>query len=153
MRSIAIHHWRIHWFSDVEFQYRKRYEVYCNSETKSRTGQFVWSFNTASGMRSIAICTLPPTQSYFYCFNTASGMRSIAIYKRTASIRIQIKFQYRKRYEGYCNLFCWVALPMTFRCFNTASGMRAIAILCLGSRSGTDLKIGFWSTLHDFVKR
>ena len=37
------------------FQYRKRYEVYCNAWFEYLPKRLCKSFNTASGMRSIAI--------------------------------------------------------------------------------------------------
>ena len=36
-------------------------------------------------------------------FNTASGMRSIAIFAGKLGYGIDSQFQYRKRYEVYCN--------------------------------------------------
>ena len=40
------------------------------------------------------------------CFNTASGMRSIAIFDADCKKIQDQLFQYRKRYEVYCNLLC-----------------------------------------------
>ena len=40
---------------ELLFQYRKRYEVYCNFSRFRCIGYTRISFNTASGMRSIAI--------------------------------------------------------------------------------------------------
>ena len=37
------------------FQYRKRYEVYCNKKLVDEGFPISHGFNTASGMRSIAI--------------------------------------------------------------------------------------------------
>ena len=110
------------------FQYRKRYEVYCNYSYRSRRKSYlgvsipqaVWGllqcvdlgvlynllagFNTASGMRSIAMA-----YGFVVClrnvasFNTASGMRSIAIVWEIHGAVWKSWFQYRKRYEVYCN--------------------------------------------------
>ena len=54
--------------------------------------------------------------SMSFRFNTASGMRSIAIRLwLLEDVRSEV-FQYRKRYEVYCN--CWTCLiPNTIRKF------------------------------------
>ena len=44
-----------HRYLAYSFQYRKRYEVYCNAATAVTTVATKGGFNTASGMRSIAI--------------------------------------------------------------------------------------------------
>ena len=53
------------------------------------------------------------------CFNTASGMRSIAILTTKIYRHGTGKFQYRKRYEVYCNntnnVFRWQAILFQYR--------------------------------------
>ena len=70
---------------------------------------FELSFNTASGMRSIAIKIIHHGILLLACFNTASGMRSIAIFQLINKSIENNKFQYRKRYEVYCNMAAEVA--------------------------------------------
>ena len=85
------------------FQYRKRYEVYCNLRDCELSKKFDGCFNTASGMRSIAILYFAGGLFKWGRFNTASGMRSIAIVIPRKIEAVWISFQYRKRYEVYCN--------------------------------------------------
>ena len=60
----------------VEFQYRKRYEVTCDRENKNEIVA-IWSFNTASGMRShVTFGDNMSENGRYASFNTASGMRS-----------------------------------------------------------------------------
>ena len=61
------------------FQYRKRYEVYCNKYNILPKYDRHVCFNTASGMRSIAMDAPGFPLIGRWSFNTASGMRSIAI--------------------------------------------------------------------------
>ena len=59
------------------FQYRKRYEITCDSLLRSLISIVLESFNTASGMRS-HVTSLAEVSTFLRscCFNTASGMRS-----------------------------------------------------------------------------
>ena len=110
------------------FQYRKRYEVYCNTVSMSSMmltlkvsiPQAVWGLLQCSKIRI--------HQLRLNSFNTASGMRSIAMLQPESLRRPSSLFQYRKRYEVYCN---HIPDPGVGGCpgFNTASGMRSIAIL------------------------
>ena len=63
----------------IKFQYRKRYEVTCDSLTRDRPRKIPRSFNTASGMRSHV--------------TSPSGRSSSPA----------ARFQYRKRYEVTCD--------------------------------------------------
>ena len=110
-----------------KFQYRKRYEVYCNN-SNSAIPSLGKRFNTASGMRSIAIGGRSVARREHEGFNTASGMRSIAIPDSGSYLHYLRGFQYRKRYEVYCNIVLYHLLNHVSVCFNTASGMRSIAI-------------------------
>ena len=67
--------------SGFSFQYRKRYEVTCDPAGPSQRASPPCRFNTASGMRSHATTTF--------------GLPDAA----------DIRFQYRKRYEVTCDGF------------------------------------------------
>ena len=71
-----------------------------------------YGFNTASGMRSIAISTITNVQATRTRFNTASGMRSIAIGRYLTGRGLIPAFQYRKRYEVYCNLATFMSISI-----------------------------------------
>ena len=60
------------------FQYRKRYEVTCDFDVAERVVRSLFSFNTASGMRSHATLHHLFDEEPISRFNTASGMRSHA---------------------------------------------------------------------------
>ena len=84
----------------IPFQYRKRYEITCDSK-KTWLGKVnMWSFNTASGMRSHVTADRVELRGRAFGFNTASGMRSHVTKQ-------------------------WSCIRANRRSFNTASGMRS----------------------------
>ena len=103
MRSIAMVQAKEAAYMAAEFQYRKRYEVYCNSAT-----------NTA---RYAAKVFQYRKRYEVYC-NDSVFVRGT----------LKPQFQYRKRYEVYCNTKSCDINNTNLICFNTASGMRSIAM-------------------------
>ena len=75
-------------------------------------------------------------------FNTASGMRSHVTAKKKAGLKLEYKFQYRKRYEITCDL--QMSEDYRFhpdRRFNTASGMRSHVTAWPSSARKNGLKV------------
>ena len=131
------------------FQYRKRYEVTCDTHRANRRRLIKFSFNTASGMRSHVTAQTQPQEmsipKFQYrkryevtCDTPSMGTRSNPVsfqYRKryevtcdrhfTSLFVCSMEFQYRKRYEVTCdsNILCFHldSLPR----FNTASGMRS----------------------------
>ena len=69
-----------------------------------RQGKETTSFNTVNGIRvhAMGVC-LPDRKSKPRCFNTVNGIRVHAI-RPLSFLTHAVKFQYRKRYKGACNL-------------------------------------------------
>ena len=79
MRSHVTSQWKALRVYRNKFQYRKRYEVTCDSRRK-----FVEALCRAG-------------------FNTASGMRSHVTKRKKERLLSGTRFQYRKRYEVTCD--------------------------------------------------
>ena len=96
-----------------EFQYRKRYEVTCDTSS------------------------LPSEHCFLWCFNTASGMRSHVTRGVATAVTGVNPFQYRKRYEVTCDPLSSICNFSSLTSFNTASGMRShvTAFACVDASS------------------
>ena len=87
-----------------KFQYRKRYEITCDStEKRGRREEFA-SFNTASGMRSHVTHHPKKYQYTSYRFQYRKRYEiTCDTVTCLSQASISIWFQYRKRYEITCD--------------------------------------------------
>ena len=107
------------------FQYRKRYEVTCDTRGRVDRNSTKGCFNTASGMRSHVTSHPLHVPAGLIGFNTASGMRSHVTRKFNDKRSLGKAFQYRKRYEVTCDYSTIYGDGRFLWGFNTASGMRS----------------------------
>ena len=130
---------------DLQFQYRKRYEVTCDVGFNF-SRHLILSFNTASGMRSHVTGRSILSQLRAMRFNTASGMRSHVTRRPRSVERMTGCFNTASGMRSHVTQELQSDTGEIITGFNTASGMRSHVTLCPGGRRNRRLKSWFWKT-------